>query len=207
MILPISIGLFTWKNQTKSIRYFIFGLFLIALILLFSSLITKFGIKNSLFLNYLSSVVDYIFLCLCFGLPFKSKLTQKVIYTSLIFVCIVTIVDAFYISGYKNSTAISSNIKSIFVVLLVTYYIICLFRTSKDLMQNPLFLIAIIALFTTSIGMAGDLVLPYLANNRLINEQITLYCFLFSIYGIGSLLKTIPIWRASQDSKFARLQV
>jgi len=207
-ILPISIGLFTWKQQPKAIRYIIINMIILGLILLFSSLAPKFGIKNNLFLNYISSVVDYTFIGLAYALAFRELKIKKTIYASIVLIAIITILDAYLITGHKNFSVFSNNLKIIFRMLLVIYYLVRLIRSeiSQKLSNIPLFLLACIYLSSSSIAIITDSLQKYFMTNRLINDLYALMAFSFLLDGIFILLMAIPIWKAPH-SPYNRLQV
>lgn len=181
---------------------------ILGLILLFSSLAPKFGIKNNLILNYISSAVDYIFVGLAYALAFRETKIQKMVYISIILIVIITILDAYLITGHKNFSLFSNNIKIIFKILLILFYLVRLFRndSSKKLSNIPLFLLACIYLISSSIAIVTDSLNSYFMTNRLINDLYTLMAFSFLLDGIYILLMAIPIWKAPH-SPYNRLQV
>lgn len=190
-------------------RFIIIGLCLLAVILLYSSLIKYLNIKNNLFLDYISSVIDYTFIAIAYSLIFKSEKQRRFIYLSLLIVIISTIIDIVFVVRYQNVSVYSNNIKSIIQIFLLIYFIVRSLRSERNLnlLEIPLFLIALIKIISSVTGIIIDILKPYMMSNRLIEELLLVYCISFVLNGILIILLSIPIWKSAHNQKYAYVQI
>lgn len=114
-----------------------------------------------------------------------------------------------FVAGYKNASIYSDKVKSVLQILLLIYFIVRLMRDERNfhLVEIPFFLIAIIKLTMSAVGIIMDMLKPYLMYSRLLDELVIAYCIYFVIYGLLTALLTIPIWKSAQNPKYARLQI
>jgi hypothetical protein len=201
--------IFLYKKLSKTIQIFSFGLFVVFILILFTSLTSFLGLKNNLFLNYLISILDCILFSITFVGIFKNILLKKWLYRTSFFIIIFTIFDAFKISGIDKLTTYSNTSKTFFIIILLIIFIFKLFETSDNIkiFKVPLFWIAVIKIFVASVGLISEPIQVYLFENRLFDYFYISNCIQFFVQGLCFLLYTIPIWMDSQDHKYSNLQL
>ncbi len=209
LILPISVGVFTWNTLVKNLRLFTIGLtiyFVISLVAIFPFF---FHIQDTQILNYLISAIDCIITTYVITFAFKEQSISKRFRLVSIFIFTFTVFDYFYLSKIISSLNYSSLIKSVFLIFLILYYFKKLIKVSnsKSLLQIPLFIIVMTNLIAICFGSFVDMVSPYLMENRLIDALLIISCFGFVIQGFCNLIYTIGIWKGSYDSPYKNLKV
>lgn len=114
----ILIGIYFWSGLSKEFKILLIGLITTLLITFCSNLTIRWHWENNIFLNYISTLNDIVIMTLYFSTIIKKDTLKKIV----LFVgcgCIpLTIVDAFWITGYKNPNSITGGIETLCVLFI-----------------------------------------------------------------------------------------
>jgi len=193
----IIVGFYCWKNLSKEFKILLIG-FSVYFGLIFLSNTTQW--ENNLFINYLASINDAIYMTLFFFLILKKKLIEKIVVVGGVFCVLLGIIDAFWITGYQNPNSISGSIETISVLSINIYCLNKLIKTHEgSLLVSALFW-ANMAIFLNSFPIF----------QQLFNRELYLYSddlffqvniFTKGILTLGNIFFALAFWYAKPKTQ------
>jgi ABC-type uncharacterized transport system permease subunit len=197
----IMIGLYRWSSLSKAFKALLIGLIVYAGLIFFSLLTVEWRWKNNIFLNYILTSNDAIFMTFFYFTIIKSKNIKKGILIGGVFCVLLSLLDAFWITGYRNNNSISGSIETFFVLCINVFCLSKLIKTHEGgLLVNALFW-ANAAIFLNN---------SFPIFQQLFNEQLYLYStdlfsqfdiFVKSMLIIANIFYALAFWYAKPKTQ------
>jgi hypothetical protein len=195
------IGFFSWTKLSKELKYLLIASLINFGIAYFSNLTVKWGWSNNLFLNYLSTVNDTIFMTYFFSTIVNHTLTKKIIIIGGCINFVISFVDALWVTGYMNPNSISGSIETFCVILVSIYCLDHIIKKHKEkLLLDPLFWATLAILLINTFSL-----FPQLFNLQLYLYSPDLF-FQFDIFDkfiliIANLFYALAFWYAKPKTQ------
>ena len=197
----ILVGLFCLKKLPKEFKFLLVAFVINYSIAVFSNLTLQWHWENNLFLNHLATINDVVFMVLFFYFTVRNRNIKVAILTIGLVIFTLSILDAFWITGYKNPNSISGSIETLCVLIINIYCLIKLIQNhEKNLFSSPLFW-ANAAIFLNN---------SFPIFQQIFNEQLYLYSsdlfFQFDIFikfilMIANIFYALAFWYAKPKTQ------
>lgn len=197
----ILIGLSKWKMLSKEFSILLIALIIYFGLIYFSNLTVKWKWANNIFLIYLLAINDAIFMTLFFFTILKNKTKQKIVLIGGIFCILLSIIDAFWITGYQNPNSLSGSIETLSVLCINIYCLLKLIKSHEGTLL-------ISALFWANSAIFLNNSFPLF--QILFNQQLYLYSpdlfFQFDIFNksmliIANIFYALAFWYAKPQTQ------
>jgi hypothetical protein len=199
LVLPISVGIITWKTQLKNFKIFSVGLLIIFLLILCSAITVQFNIENNLFLDYIIFTTDCIIYGWVFSYAFKRVVVRRLIFLGCGLVILLAIGEVIATAGGKTLSFYASMSKNVFIIVLMAYFLVALIKSPSinNLTTIPLFWVSCIKLFIASFSIVSENFQSFMMKNGFNDALYTAILIMFVFQAICNLLYVVPIWKAS----------
>lgn len=197
ILIPVAVGLITWRYQPKPLRWLVFGLIGYFCIFLLSALLIQWQVPNQ-FTEYLSSSNDIIFYSICFGSAVQHPATRRAIFVIGGLSLLSLIVGPLLLKYYSVDSA-SITMESVAVAIVVYLYLNELIKNpqAKSLWQVPLFWIAVAKLTVVVIGLPTAIFGDQL-NKYDVSLSLKLLLFTYVLYILCHLAYAKGLWQSKK---------
>ncbi len=172
----MGIAFYKRRYLSQPLKMFFWGL-CFYFVLFWASVITTYLSIRNRYITHIITIVDLIFIALCFGFAIQNLATRRFIWILSSFTVLFLIVDAIFITK-ENLNSLPSFIKSIAECIIIFAYLKEFVRNpyAPDFFQNPLAWIGISKLFMAMTSIFIEALQIQLAKNS-IDLLLKLYIF------------------------------
>lgn len=200
LLLPVSISIYRFVHLTVPLRIVAFNLYVMTLLLI-GNLASLSFLTNNRFVLYIYVVIDIVFQCWFFRTVIRSPTVRMFIGWITGGFLVYVLLDAFYLTGYKNLNSYSITVEALICALMLLYFIYeLLSNTGLKLLHYPITWIItgfLINTFTTLLSIFGSQLLSdSLESSQIIFFQLNNIIYLGAI--IAYLLYGVGFWFAKR---------